>query len=78
MSMKKVNVTFSLPKETVDLMYGLIGKRKLSVFTALALQNALEQRLKDLRLEYELANDDPDSIEVIKDWSALDGEGWDE
>lgn len=78
MSTKKVNVTLSLPKETVDLMHGLIGKRKVSVFAALVLQNALEEKLKDLRIEYELANEDPDRIEVIKDWSMLDGEGWDD
>ncbi len=73
--MRKAKVTISLPKETVDLMNGLIGKRKLSAFAAQALHSALDQKIKDLRREYELASQDPDRLEVIKDWSSLDGGG---
>lgn len=76
--MKKVNVTLSLPKETVDLMNGIVGKGKLSAFAANALQSALELKIQDLRNEYELANEDPDRIEVINDWKSLDGDSWDD
>ncbi len=74
--MKKINVTFSLPKETVDLMQGLIGRRKLSSFVSEALKKALEEKVEELRNAYIEANTDPDRQETIKAWSKIDGENW--
>ena len=76
--MKKVNVTFSVPKETIDLMNGLIGRRKLSAFVTIALNKALQEKVEDLRLAYSQAEVDPDRIKVIKDWSTIEGEDWSE
>lgn len=76
--MKKVNMTFSIPQETAHLMQGLVARRKMSSFVALAIQRALENRIKALEQEYAQANVDPDRIEVIKDWASLEGEPWDD
>ena len=76
--MKKINVTFSLPKETIDLMQRLIGRRQLSSFVTHAINKALEEKNEALRNAYLEASKDPDRAEVIKDWSAIEGEGWDD
>ncbi len=77
--MKKVNVTFSIPKETIDLMHGLIARRKFRAFVTEALNNALEEKAKQLqRAAYSEANIDLDRNETLEDWSAIEGESWDE
>ncbi len=76
--MKKQNVTFSLPKETIDLMQRLVGRRKLSAFVTHAINSALEEKEEALRKAYAQANEDPDRSETLKDWSAIEGEAWDE
>ncbi len=76
--MKKQNVTFSIPKETIDLLQRLIGRRKLSSFVTQAIHSALKEKEEALRNAYIQANKDPDRAEVIKDWSAIEGESWDD
>lgn len=75
--MKKTNVTFSIPREIVELMQGLVGRRKMSSFVAEAINKALEEKVAALKEAYAQANVDPDRAEVIKDWAAIEGDGWD-
>lgn len=74
--MKKINVTFSIPAETHELLQSLIGKRKMSSFAAEALRNALEQKREALKRAYREAESDPDRIGISEDWDMLDIEGW--
>ena len=76
--MKKVNVTFSIPVETQELLYNLIEHRKVSSFVAEVLNKALEEKIDALKKAYAEAEKDPDRQETIDDWRALEGEGWDE
>jgi hypothetical protein len=76
--LKKLNVTFSIPQETIDLMHGLIGRRKLSAFVTEALNNALKEKEEELQRAYAEANVDPDRRETVQDWSSIEGEAWDE
>lgn len=75
--MKTKNVTFCLPIEVVNLLHSKIEKRELNKFATIALKKALEQE-DELRKAYAQANEDPGRIEVSKDWSFLDSDGWDE
>lgn len=75
--MKKVNVTFSLPKETNELLHGLIGKRNMSSFVTDLLNKALGEKVELLRKAYIDAEMDPDRKTLIVEWGALDAEGWD-
>lgn len=74
--MKKINVTFSIPKETNELLHGLIGRRKMSSFVTELLNKALEAKAQTLANEYKSAESDPERIEVIDAWKDLDGEDW--
>lgn len=74
--MKKINVTFSIPKETNELLHGLIGRRKMSSFVTEILNKALEDKARALAQEYAEAESDKDRNEVIEDWKVLDGENW--
>ncbi len=76
--MKKINVTFSIPKETHELLHGLIGRRKMSSFVTEVLNQALEAKAQMLAKEYIDAESDPERIEVIETWKELDGEDWEE
>lgn len=76
--MKKVNVTFSIPKETHERLQGLIGRRKMSSFVTMVLNKALEEKMQLLRVAYVQAEEDPDRKEVINDWKVLEGEDWGE
>lgn len=76
--MKKVNVTFSIPVETQQLLYSLIERRKVSAFVVEALNKALEEKTEILKKAYADAEKDPDRQETINDWKALEGEEWDD
>jgi len=74
--MKTKNVTFSMPIELVNMLHSRIGKRELSKFATKAIKKALTEEMDSLKAAYAEANNDPDRLEVIKDWEALDLEGW--
>ena len=74
--MKKVNVTFTIPLEINKLLHSIVGRRKISSFVAQALHNALKEELEVLKKAYEQAEQDPDRRALIKDWDAIDIEGW--
>ncbi len=76
--MKRVNVTFSIPKDTHERLHGLIGRRKMSAFVTQILNKALEEKMQQLRIAYAQAEEDPDRQEIINDWKVLDGEDWGE
>lgn len=76
MNMKKINVTFTIPLETNKLLHSIIGRRKISSFVTQALNNALKEELEALKEAYAQAEQDPDRREIIKDWDAIDIEGW--
>lgn len=74
--MKKVNVTFSIPEDTRELLYSLVGQRKMSSFVAQAINKALSEKMDILKRAYKEAEKDPDRLAVIEDWKALDTEDW--
>ncbi len=74
--MKKVNVTFSIPIETQQLLQSLIGRRKMSSFVAKALDKALLEKIEVLKKAYIEAEKDPSRKEIIKDWMHAEIEGW--
>lgn len=75
---KTINVTFSIPKHINMLLHSFVGKRGLSKFVAKAIENALESEKNHLKAAFRAAENDSDTNEVIDDWTALDGEDWDE
>ncbi|MBX7066775.1 MAG: hypothetical protein K1X28_06050 [Parachlamydiales bacterium] len=77
-SPKKIHVTFSIPEEVNTLLHSTVEKRGLSEFVTKALQKALAEERDSLKKAYAAANQDPDRNELLKDWSDLDKEGWDE
>lgn len=74
--MKKINATFSLPKETNDLLHALVARQKLSAFVADAISKALEEKKQALRRDYLEAENDPGRKEAIKEWKGTEGEDW--
>ena len=74
--MKKINVTFSIPVETNELLHSLVGRKKLSAFVANALDRALEEKMHNLKQAYAKAENDPNRLKTIKEWKALDTEDW--
>ena len=74
--MKKINVTFSIPEETNERLHALIGRKKLSAFVTVALDNALEDMMESLKKAYAEAERDPDRKKIIEDWKDTETEGW--
>lgn len=74
--MKNVTVTFSIPQDVNDLLHSVVKKRGLSQFVTKAIRSALEEEQEQLRLAYEMANNDPDRQQTIDEWKFLDAEGW--
>ena len=74
--MKKINVTFSIPTETHELLHALVGRKKLSSFVTTTLNNALEEKMEALKREYAEAEKDPDRKKTIQEWKVLDTEDW--
>lgn len=74
--MKRINVTFSIPAETHELLQSLVGRRKMSSFVSGVLKRALEEKRETLKKAYREAESDTDRIETIEDWGVLDVEGW--
>lgn len=74
--MKKINVTFSIPEETNELLHSLVGRKNLSKFVAITLRKALDEKMDMLKKAYAEAEKDPDRSKVINDWNALDIEDW--
>ncbi len=74
--MKKVNITFSIPIETQQLLQSLVGRRKMSAFVAKALDKALLEKVEVLKKAYIEAEKDPSRKELINDWKDSDLEGW--
>lgn len=73
---KKISVTFSIPVELNNMLHSMIDRRKLSRFVAQALEYALNEKKQILKEAYIQASKDSDRLKVIKEWEALDGEGW--
>ena len=76
--MKTKNVTFSIPTEIVSQLHAKVAKRELSKFATQAIVQALKEKNDLLKAAYAKANEDPDREEVLKDWTTLDLEGWDD
>ncbi len=74
--MKKINVTFTIPVETNKLLHSVVGRRKISSFVTQALHKALKEELEALKEAYAQAEQDPDRRSTIKDWDAIEIEGW--
>lgn len=74
--MKKVNVTFSISKETNELLHTLVGRKKLSAFVSSVLDKALEEKANALKKAYAEAEKDPHRTKTINEWKSLDTEGW--
>lgn len=73
---QNINATFSMPASLMKELRVSVGRRNVSNFVAEAVQKALEEKNKALRLAYAESDNDPDTQEVLKDWEALDAEGW--
>ncbi len=73
--MEHKNMTFSIPVDLLGLLHANIGKRDISRFISESILKALKekeiQEEKALDAAYEAANNDPDRLEVIKDWDSL-------
>ncbi len=72
---KKISVTFSIPVELNTMLHSMIDRRKLSLFVAQALEQALQEKREALKKAYVQAYKDSDRIQTIKEWEALEGEG---
>ena len=73
---QKVNVTFSLPRDVNVLLHTRVERRMLSQFVSNAIKKALDEERESLRAAYAQANNDPSRNEVIRDWDAIESEGW--
>jgi hypothetical protein len=74
--MKKINVTFSIPQETNNLLHSLISRRKMSKFVADVLHKALTEKKEALKKAYAEAEHDEDRRATLGDWQELDTGGW--
>ena len=81
--MKHENITLSFPSDLNALLHVRVSRRGISKYVAKAVKKALEEdeqrELLKLEAAYEEAGKDPDRLEVIKDFEALDNadvEGW--
>ncbi|HJZ23397.1 MAG TPA: hypothetical protein VJ201_02995 [Candidatus Babeliales bacterium] len=74
--MKKINVTFSVPVETHQLLKSLLGHKNMSAFVVEAINAALKQEHKALKQAYIEAENDPDRKRTIKDWQNFETEDW--
>lgn len=75
-TLKKINVTLSLPVDTHQKLQSLIGRRKMSAFVAQVIDKELDRQVKELKQAYIEAEADAERQKVIRDWSALDGDDW--
>ncbi len=73
---KKISVTFSIPVELNNMLHSMIDRRKLSRFVAQTLEQALMEKKHALKEAYMQASQDTDRLKTIKEWEAIDGEGW--
>ena len=76
--MKNVFVTFSISSETHRLLRSLVGQRKMSLFVAQAITQALQQRVECLKKDYMDANQDSVRKETIDDWRVIESEDWEQ
>jgi metal-responsive CopG/Arc/MetJ family transcriptional regulator len=70
------SVTFSIPAELNNMLHSMVERRGLSRFVAQALEQALSEKKNALKQAYAQASKDPDRLKTIKEWEALDAEGW--
>lgn len=73
---KNVPVTFSLPLDLNRKLHSHVKKMELSKFVSLAIEEKLDEERKKFELqleaEYEAASKDPERLEMIKDWDAIE------
>lgn len=74
--MKTKNITISMPTDVLATLQGRVGKRELSKFITKVVIKAIEDEKAALEAAYAAADNDPDTIDVINDWKALDTEDW--
>ena len=77
-NVKTVNATFSLPVEVYGLLHSFVEKRRLSRFVSEAIQKALETKRDNLRQAYLDNNRDELIQQGLRDWDAIQTEGWSE
>lgn len=81
---KHVNITLSFPSDLNALLHAKVSKGEISQYVVRAVRESLEagekNELRKLEAAYEEANKDPDRLELINDWMAIDNEdtteGW--
>lgn len=74
--MKKINVTFSIPEDTLNTLHLLVERRKMSSFVTRVINDALAAEKAALKKAYVEAEKDPDRKKTIAEWSSLDNEDW--
>lgn len=74
--MKTKNISVSMPTDLLITLQGMVGKRELSKFITKAVKKAIEEEKTSLEAAYAAADNDPDTVDVVNDWKALDTEDW--
>jgi hypothetical protein len=69
-------VSVSLDEDLYGKLRKAAGPRGVRRFVEQTLHERLSPRQQALYREYLAASRDPDRLEVLKDWDALETEGW--
>jgi metal-responsive CopG/Arc/MetJ family transcriptional regulator len=69
-------MSVSMDEELYRSLKRAAGNRGMSRFIAEAVRERLRDTEKRLRDEYSEAENDLDRQEIVKDWDAVDTEGW--
>lgn len=77
LSRSRENITISLPIELIKQLKLSVEPRKMSSYITIVLQERLDAQNEALKRAYLASNNDPETQQLIKDWSVLDVEGLD-
>ena len=77
-NMKNVNATFSLPQDLLVLLKSTVERKNMSRFVAKTLKEALMKKTEEFKAAYREAARDEALQEELKEWDAIDNEGWSE
>lgn len=69
-------VSITLDEDLYGKLRKAAGPRGMRQFVEQTLRERLRPRQRTLYREYLAASRDPDRLEVLKDWDALETEGW--
>ncbi|NGX45032.1 MAG: hypothetical protein K940chlam2_00172 [Chlamydiae bacterium] len=75
---KKINQTFSIPRDVSDELHTYVKRREMSQFVSNAIRKELGFKKDELRKAYLAASKDEGQQEALNEWEATAGDGIDE